>query len=77
MAPPKKLLTTQFIGTSKSGNLKEAIQDALAQARKKFDKTLAWEIDKIAENRLTFPPLSVQIRVGPQGKGEGGGIGPH
>lgn len=70
-------LQTEYIGTSRGGNLKEAIRDALKQARKTHDTTEAWVIEKIAENQLSLGPLSVQIRVGPKGKGEGGGIGPH
>ncbi len=52
-------LKTKFRGKSSNGNLEDAIQDALK---------------KIAENQLTFPPLSVLIRIG-GGKGDGG-IGP-
>jgi hypothetical protein len=67
-------LKTKFVGTSPTGDLKEAIRNALKDARKSFDKSLKWEVVKIAENQLTFPPLSVLIRVG-GGKGDGG-IGP-
>jgi hypothetical protein len=67
-------LKTKFIGTSRGGNLKEAIRDALKEARKSFDKSMKWEIEKIAENQLTLGPISVLIRVG-GGKGEGG-VGP-
>jgi len=67
-------LTRKFVGTSANGDPKEAIQDALKQARQKFDTRLKWEVIKFAENQLTFPPLSVLIRVG-TGKGDGG-IGP-
>jgi hypothetical protein len=64
-----------FVGTSPSGNLKEAIQKALEEARKQHTTDKKWVIKKIAENQLTFPPLSVLIRVG-GGKGDGG-IGPR
>jgi flavin-binding protein dodecin len=67
-------LKTKFVGTSSSGDLKEAIQNALKEARKEFDKSLKWEIVKIAENQLTLGPISVVIRVG-GGKGDGG-VGP-
>ena len=67
-------LKTKFVGTSPSGDLKEAIQNALKEARKEFDESLKWEVVKFAENQLTFPPISVLIRVG-GGKGDGG-IGP-
>ena len=67
--------TTRFVGTSNSGNLKEAIANALKEARKTADKSLKWQVVKIAENQLTFPPLSVLIRIG-GGKGDGG-IGPR
>jgi hypothetical protein len=67
-------LTRKFVGTSANGDPKEAIQDALKQARQQFDKRLKWEVVKFAANQLTFPPLSVLIRVG-AGKGDGG-IGP-
>jgi flavin-binding protein dodecin len=67
-------LKRKFVGTSPSGDLKEAIQNALKEARKEFDKSLKWEIVKIAENQLTLGPISVVIRVG-TGKGDGG-VGP-
>ena len=70
-------LQTEFIGTSKSGNLKEAIRNALKKARINHSIKEAWVIEKIAENQLRLGPISVQIRVGPKGRGEGGGIGPH
>jgi hypothetical protein len=63
-----------FSGTSPNGNLEEAIQDALTQARQSHSDDFKWVVVKIAENQLTFPPLSVRIRVG-GGKGDGG-IGP-
>jgi len=63
-----------FVGISSSGNLEEAIQNALKKARKSHAEEFKWEVDKIAQNKLTFPPLSVRIRVG-GGKGDGG-IGP-
>ncbi len=69
-------LKREFIGTSRGGNLREAIRDALKQARKEFANNMAWEIKQIAENQLRLGPISVKIRVG-QGKGEGGGIGPR
>ncbi len=67
-------LRRKFIGTSASGDLREAIQDALKKARKVFITNMKWEVVKFAENQLTFPPISVLIRVG-GGKGDGG-IGP-
>ena len=67
-------LTKKFVGTSPSGNLKEAIQDALKQARQSLTGPFKWEVVKFAENQLTFPPISVLIRCG-GGKGDGG-IGP-
>jgi hypothetical protein len=67
-------LKTTFVGTSRSGDLKEAIRNALKEARKEFDESLKWEIKKIAQNQLTLGPISVTIRVG-GGKGDGG-IGP-
>lgn len=70
-------LQDEFIGKSQSGNLKEAIQNALKKARVHHDVKEAWVIEKIAENQLKLGPISVQIRVGPKGKGEGGGIGPR
>ena len=63
-----------FVGTSPGGDLKEAIQNALKKARDIHTDDKKWVIDKIAENQLTFPPLSVVIRVG-GGKGDNG-IGP-
>jgi flavin-binding protein dodecin len=69
-------LTTKFVGTSPSGDLKEAIRNALKEARKSFDKDMAWEIKQIAGDQLKLGPISVMIRVG-KGKGEGGGIGPR
>ena len=68
-------LQTKFVGTSSSGNLKEAIQSALKEARKLHTTDKKWVIHKIAENQLTFPPLSVVIRVG-GGKGDNG-VGPR
>jgi hypothetical protein len=67
-------LQRKFVGTSPSGNLAEAIRDALKKARQEFDESMKWEVVKFAENQLTFGPISVLIRVG-GGKGEGG-IGP-
>ena len=67
-------LKTKFVGTSPTGDLKEAIRNALKKAREEFDPSMKWEVVKFAENQLTFPPLSVLIRVG-GGKGDGG-IGP-
>lgn len=66
-------LQTKFVGTSQRGDLKEAIRNALKEAKKKHEDK-KWVIIKIAENQLTFPPLSVLIQVG-VGKGDGG-IGP-
>jgi hypothetical protein len=68
-------LQTKFVGKSASGDLTEAIQNALKKARKKHTPNKGWVIEKIAQNQLTFPPLSVLILVG-GGKGEGG-IGPR
>ena len=67
-------LKRKFVGTSSTGDLKEAIGNALKEARKSFATNNAWEIKKIAENQLTLGPISVLIRVG-GGKGDGG-IGP-
>ena len=69
-------LKRKFIGTSPSGDLTEAIQNALEEARKSFEDDTAWVIKKIAQNQLTLGPISVQIHVGPKGKGDQGGIGP-
>ncbi len=65
-----------FNGKSDSGNLKEAIQNALKEARKSHTDDFKWVVERIGENQLTFPPISVRIRVG-GGKGDPGGIGPH
>lgn len=67
-------LTTKYVGTSPNGDLKEAIQDALNQAIATHDPKTKWVVKRIAENQLTFPPLSVLIKVG-GGHGDGG-IGP-
>lgn len=69
-------LIRKFVGTSPSGNLKEAIQDALKKARQSptLGNNFKWEVVKFAENQLTFPPISVLIRCG-GGHGDGG-IGP-
>jgi len=67
-------LKTKFRGKSSNGNLEDAIQDALKKAKVHFRTDFKWEVLKIAENQLTFPPLSVLIRIG-GGKGDGG-IGP-
>ena len=64
-----------FNGTSASGNLKEAIQNALKEARKEHTTDKKWVIKKIAEDQLTFPPLTVVIRVG-GGRGDNG-VGPR
>jgi flavin-binding protein dodecin len=68
-------LKTKFVGTSPTGDLKEAIRNALKKAREQFDPSMKWEVVKFAENQLTFGPISVLIRVG-GGKGDGG-IGPR
>jgi hypothetical protein len=68
-------LKRKFVGTSPSGDLAEAIQDALKQARQELTDDFKWETVKFAENQLTFPPISVLIRCG-GGKGDGG-IGPR
>lgn len=65
-----------FNGTSPNGNLEEAIQDALTKARQSHTDDFKWVVVRIAENQLTFPPISVRIRVG-KGKGDPGGIGPR
>jgi hypothetical protein len=67
-------LKTFFNGKSASGNLAEAIQNALNKARKLYTDDFKWVVVKIADNQLTFPSLSVMIRVG-GGRGDGG-IGP-
>jgi hypothetical protein len=67
-------LKRKFVGTSASGDLREAIRNALKEAKKFFEDDTAWEIKKIAQNQLTLGPISVMIRVG-GGKGDGG-IGP-
>jgi hypothetical protein len=67
-------LKTKFVGKSANGDLAEAIQNALEKARKIHTTDKAWVIERIAQNQLTFPPLSVLILVG-GGKGDGG-IGP-
>jgi hypothetical protein len=64
-----------FLGTSPGGNLQEAIQNALKEARKTHTVDKKWVIKKIAENQLTFPPLTVVIRVG-GGRGDNG-VGPR
>jgi hypothetical protein len=63
-----------YVGTSARGDLAEAIRDALEQARQTHEDKFKWVVDKIAENQLTFPPLSVRIFVG-GGRGDGG-VGP-
>ena len=65
-----------FVGKSAGGDLKEAIRDALNQAKAATwdQNTTRWMIKKIAENQLKLGPISVRIRVG-GGKGDGG-IGP-
>lgn len=69
-------LEKYFVGKSPNGDLREAIQDALIQAAEKWDKdTTGWVVRRIAENKLELGPLSVRIRVGEGGKGDGG-IGP-
>ena len=68
-------LQTKFVGKSSSGNLNQAIRNALKEARKKHTADKTWEILKIAENQLSLGPISVLIRVG-GGLGDGG-IGPR
>lgn len=68
-------LQTKFVGKSSSGNLKEAIKNALKEARKVHTPDKKWVILKIAENQLKLGPISVQVRIG-GGFGDGG-IGPR
>ena len=69
-------LITSFTGTSPRGDLTEAIQKALDQARPNFKKKIGWTILETSGDQLKLGSISVTIRVGKR-KGDGGGTGPH
>lgn len=65
-----------FKGTSSSGDLTEALKDALKKAADSFGQAnVPWKIERTGGDQLALGPISVTIQTNP-GEGEGG-IGPH
>jgi hypothetical protein len=65
-----------FTGTAPSGDLTEALKDALKKAAEAMpDANVPWKIERIGGDRLALGPISVTIQTNP-GEGEGG-TGPH
>ena len=66
-----------FKGTSASGDLTEALKDALKKAADSYGHaTEKWKIDRIDGTQLALGPISVTIQTNPS-EAEGGGTGPH
>jgi flavin-binding protein dodecin len=65
-----------FTGTSSSGDLTEALKDALKKAADSLgEANVAWKIERTGGDQLALGPISVTIQISP-GEGEGG-VGPH
>jgi len=59
------MLKIFFTGTSPTGDLTQALENALTEAAKEFHEDSAWTIEKIGGKRLQLhAPISVTLRIG-------------